>query len=99
MKFCELTEEEFRKFSSTHELCSFFQTPEMAMSKKEDGCNYYYVGVKNDNDIVCATLLLEYKGRLFKTFSSPRGYLIDFTNKELLKFFTDELKKFIRKKG
>ena len=99
MKFCELTEEEFRKFSSTHELCSFFQTPEMARSKKEDGCNYYYVGIKNDNEILCATLLLEYKGTLFKTFSAPRGYLIDFTNQELLKKFTDEIKKFIKKKG
>ena len=99
MKFCELSEEEFRRFSSTHALCSFFQTPEMAMSKKEDGCDYYYVGMKNNDEIVCATLLLEYKGRFFKTFSSPRGYLIDFTNKELLKEFTKEIKKFIKKKG
>ncbi|MBE6152411.1 MAG: aminoacyltransferase [Firmicutes bacterium] len=99
MRFCELTEQEFRDFSSTHELHSFFQTPEMAKSKQEDGCNCYYVGVKKDNKILCATLLIEYKGRLFKTFSSPRGYLIDFRNKELLNFFTNGLKKFISKKG
>lgn len=98
MKFCELTEEEFRHFSSTHELRSFFQTPEMAKMKKNDGCGYYYVGVKNGDNILCATLLLEYHGKLFKTFSSPRGYLIDFKDAKLLSFFTKEIKKFIREK-
>lgn len=98
MKFCELTEEEFRQFSSTHELRSYLQTPEMAMAKKEDGWGYYYVGVKKDDKILCATLLLEYTGKWFKTFNSPRGYLIDFKDTELLSFFTQELKKFIKKK-
>ncbi len=99
MQFCELTEEEFKNFSSEHSLRSFLQTPEMAIIKRIDNWNYYYVGVKQDKKVLCATLLLEYKGRHFKTFSSPRGYLIDYRDKELLKFFTKEIKKFIKKKG
>ena len=99
MQFCELTEKEFLDFLSTNELRSFLQTPEMAIAKKSDGCDYYYVGVKDDNKIVCATLLFEYRGKCFTSFNSPRGYLIDYRNKELLKFFTSEIKKFIRKKG
>lgn len=99
MNICELTENEFRKFSSAHELRSFLQSPEMAEAKKEDGCDCYYVGVKQNNKIICATLLFEYKGRFFKTFTSPRGYLIDYRNVELLRFFTKEIKKFIKQKG
>lgn len=99
MVFCELSEKEFRDFASTHELRSYLQTPEMAESKKKDGWNYYYVGVKKNNKILCATLLLEYKGRFYKTFTSPRGYLIDFRDKELLTFFTKKIKKFIKKKN
>ncbi len=99
MNFCELTENEFRKFSSAHELRSFLQSPEMAEAKKEDGCDCYYVGVKQNNKVICATLLFEYKGRFFKTFTSPRGYLIDYRNIELLRFFTKEIKKFIKQKG
>ena len=98
MKFCELTENEFRTFSSEHPLTSYLQTPELAKSKSEDGWGYYYVGVKKNDKIVCAALLLEYSGRLFKSFSSPRGYLIDFRDKELLSFFTKELKKFAKSK-
>ena len=32
-----------------------------------------------------------------KTFYAPRGFLIDYNNLELLKFFTEELKKYIKK--
>ena len=43
--------------------------------------------------------MFEYKGRFFKTFTSPRGYLIDYRNVELLRFFTKKIKKFIKQKG
>ena len=98
MKFCELTESEFRTFSSNHPLTSYLQTPELAKSKEEDGWKYYYVGVKENKEILCATLLLEWNGRFFKSFSSPRGYLIDFRDKELLVFFTKGIKKFVKEK-
>lgn len=98
MEFTEISEEEFGKFASTHELRSYLQTPEMAHSKQQDGWGYYYVGIKKNNKLICATLLLEYQGKFYKTFTSPRGYLIDFRDKELLQFFTKEIKKFIKKK-
>ena len=66
--------------------------------KEELGNIVHYVGVKKDNKLIAAALLLEEKSILGKkTFYSPRGFLIDYEDKETLKFFTEELKKYIKK--
>ncbi len=98
MEFKVLTEDEFRKFSTKHKYESFMQTVELGNLKKELGDIVHYVGVVNNNKLVAAALLLEEKSILSKkTFYSPRGFLIDYEDKELLKFFTEELKKYIKK--
>ena len=98
MEFKVLTEDEFRKFSTKHKYESFMQTVELGNLKKELGDIVHYVGVVNNNKLVAAALLLEEKSILGKkTFYSPRGFLIDYQDKELLKFFTEELKKYIKK--
>lgn len=99
MIFTELTKDEFRKFLDNHELKSYLQTPEMAQLKVLSGWEEYYVGVKEGDKILCATMMIAYKGKLGKQFSAPRGYLIDFRNMKLLSFFTQELKKYIEDKG
>lgn len=99
MKFTELKKEEFRKFLDNHELRTYLQTPEIAALKVSDGWEEYYVGVKEHGKIVCATMMISYKGRMGKTFSAPRGYLIDFNNKKLLKFFTENIKRYVKAKG
>ena len=99
MKFDIITEEEFRNFATGHIQESFMQTVELGNLKKELGNVVYYVGVRNGKKIVAATLLLEEKTILNKkTFYAPRGFLIDYSNKELLNFFTDNIKKFIKKR-
>ena len=98
MEFKVLTEDEFRKFSTKHKYESFMQTVELGNLKKELGDIVHYVGVEKENKLVAAALLLEEKSILGKkTFYSPRGFLIDYEDKELLKFFTEELKKYIKK--
>ena len=99
MEFKEISENEFRKFSIKHEYESFMQTVELGNLKKELGNIVYYVGVYNNKKLVAATLLLEEKS-IFgkKTFYAPRGFLIDYSDKKLLSFFTDELKKFIKER-
>ena len=99
MVFTELTKEEFKKFLDNHELKSYLQTPEMAQLKVLSGWEEYYVGVKKDDKILCATMMIAYKGKLGKQFSAPRGYLIDFRDKDLLAFFTQNIKKYIKKQG
>lgn len=99
MNFCELTQDEFREFLDSHPLKSYLQTPEMAKMKEMDGWQSYYVGVKQKNTILCATMMISYNGKMGKYFNAPRGYLIDYRNKELLAFFTREIKKYVKNKG
>ncbi len=97
MEFKVLTEEQFKAFSTKHKYESFMQTVELGNLKKELGNIVHYVGVYKNKKLVAATLLLEEKsimGR--KTFYAPRGFLIDYEDKDTLKYFTDELKKYIK---
>ena len=58
----------------------------------------HYVGLKKDNKLVCTALLLEKKLKMGYTyFYSPRGYILDYTDKELIKIFTNELRKYAKK--
>lgn len=59
----------------------------------------HYVGLEDDaHELQCCALLLEKKGPFgYSYFYAPRGYLIDFHNTPLLKEFTIELKKFLKK--
>lgn len=99
MGFCELTENEFTTFADSHPLKTFLQTKEIAQIKKINGSDIYYVGVKENEKIVAATMMAAY-GKFLgqKQFYSPRGLLVDYENKEVLNFFTSNLKKFIKNK-
>ncbi len=97
MKFEAIDEGLFSKFSSSHKYASFMQTVELGNLKKELGDIVHYVGAFKDEKLVAATLILEEKSILGKkTFYAPRGFLIDYEDKELLKYFTEEIKKYIK---
>ena len=98
MEFTELTEDEYEKFWETHPLKTFLSAPEIGHLREKNGWDLKYVGIKKDQSLVAATMLVSIKRKLGKReFYSPRGYLIDFNNKELVNYFTEELKKYIKK--
>ena len=101
MKFQEITEKEYRKFWENHPLKTFLSAPEISKLREKSGWITYFVGVKKEKNIVAATMLLAHKRHFGKyEFYSPRGYLLDFKDEELVDFFTKELKKYIKdKKG
>ena len=100
MKFQEITEKEYRTFWENHPLKTFLSAPEISKLREKQNWNTYYVGVKENKKIIAATMLLSHKRHFNKyEFYSPRGYLLDFNNKELLDFFTTELKKYIKEKN
>ena len=101
MKFQEITEKEYQKFWENHPLKTFLSAPEISKLREKSGWITYFVGVKENKKIIAATMLLAHKRHFDKyEFYSPRGYLMDFKNKELLTFFTKELKQYIKdKKG
>ena len=99
MKFQEITKEEYKKFWENHPLKTFLSAPEISDLRSKQNWDTYYVVVTEDNKIIAATMLLSHKRHFNKyEFYSPRGYLLDFNNKELVDYFTKELKKYIKAK-
>ncbi len=99
MKLIKLSKEEFKEFADKHEQITFHQTEEWANLKKENGWEAHYVGLKDDKKIVAGALILSKNLPIIKKkmFYSPRGFLLDYKNKELLKTFTEEIKKYAKK--
>ena len=100
MKFCELEENEYRNFLDKSPQRTFMQTPEMGKIREKSGWNVVYLGVKEDGKIVAASMFT-FVARHFgkKEYYAPRGLLVDYQDKELLKFFTDNLKKYVKEHG
>ena len=97
MEFVELTEKEYTKFWENHPNKTFLSSPKISKLREKSGWNTDYVGVKEDKKVIAATMLLSHKRHFNKNeFYSPRGYLLDMKNKELLDFFTNELKKYVK---
>jgi Uncharacterized protein involved in methicillin resistance len=70
-----------------------------SFSEEEKNLKPYYVGLTNDKDKLVATALLLQKKLPFgySYFYSPRGYVLDFSDKNLVKIFTEEILKFAKK--
>ena len=99
MKFQEITEKEYKDFWGSHPLKTFLSAPEISKLRKSSNWNTYYVGVKEDKNIIAAAMLLSHKRHFNRyEFYSPRGFLLDFNNEKLLDFFTIEVKKYVKEK-
>lgn len=101
MKLVTLTKKEFKKFADKHEQITFHQTEEWANLKANNGWVAHYVGLKDDKKIVAGALLLAKTVPFVKKkmFYSPRGFLIDYKDYDLLKTFTEEIKKYAKENG
>lgn len=102
MKLIEINEKEFQKIADKSSQITFHQTKEWANLKKENGWLCYYVALDDQEKKKACAMLLAKKVPIINQyiFYSPRGFLIDYEDKELLEIFTKEIKKFIKaKKG
>lgn len=101
MELRELTKKEFDSYALNHPLGSFQQTSFWGRFMEGDKFHAYYVGGFIKEHLVGASLLLSYERKKDKErlFYAPRGFLIDYKNEELLKEFTEEVKKFIIEKN
>ena len=96
MKFLEITEEEYTKFWENHPLKTFLSSPKISKLRQKSNWKTYFVGVKEDNKLIAASMLFSHARHFgVSEFYSPRGFLLDFNNKELLEFMTKEVKKFV----
>lgn len=101
MELVTLTKKEFKKFADKHSQITFHQTEEWANLKLTNGWEANYVGLKDKNKIVAGALLLAKTLPIVKKkmFYSPRGFLIDYNNYELLEEFTKGIKKYAKEQG
>jgi len=100
MKFIDnIPEEKYERFVSKHKQKShFMQSYCWGEVMKNKNFNPHYVGLEKDGNLVATALLLEKK--VFKNISyfyCPRGYVMDYSNLDLLKIFTQELKKYAKR--
>ena len=94
----EITDQEYNDFLKNCKEAHFMQTKEFGEIRRVKHFTPHIVGLKDNNKLVCTALLLEknlpYK---LKYYYVPRGYTIDYDNKELLKVFTKELINYCKK--
>lgn len=98
MVFRELTIKEFDDFATKFNPATPYQTGAYGTTMSTENYYSYYVGLLDNNEVVAATFIMIKKDDSFKYGYSPRGILIDYTNKELLTQFSKELKKYLSKK-
>lgn len=100
MKFTEITEKEYQQFWENHPLKTFLSAPEISKLREKRNWKTYFVGIKENKKLTAAAMLLSHKRRFNKNeFYSPRGFLLDFNNEELLKYFVKEVSNFIKTKN
>ena len=98
----ELEKLEYEKFVKNNKYKSHFLQSYTwgEFSKNKKKLIPYYIGLKEKNKIVAATLLLEKRLPLgYSYFYAPRGFVIDFSNKNLLKEMSTKIIEFIKKKN
>ena len=100
MEFSILTEKEYREFYENYSQASFMQSIELSKLKEEYGAKVHLVGIKKDKSVVAASMVLENSTVLNKKiFYAPRGLMVNYNDYELLNFFTNNLKEYLKKKG
>ncbi len=100
MKFVELEKQEFIEFSQSHPQGLFFQSPYWIEIKEQNGWQGKIVGIKKDGKIIAATILLIKKviGNIRFAYA-PRGFLLNYSDFDLLEVFTNEIKVYLKNLG
>lgn len=94
MKIITLSDEQFNEFARKNKYKSFYQTPNYGRLMKTDGYDYHLLGfINNSNQLVGATMILYKKVLLnYKMAYAPFGFLIDYSNNDLVQEITNKLK-------
>ena len=101
MKLKNLTIFEFDNYSLNHPLGSYHQTSNYALLASEQGYEYDLLGLVDDEGTIHAASLILYKNLgMFNRYGyAPKGFLLDYYDKNLVKEFTEKLKKYYYRKN
>ena len=102
MKIVEMQADDFKKFAAEYPYKHFCQTVEYGTLMDRHQFDDYYLGYIDEatNNIIAATLICVNKVFIgYKWGYCPRGFLIDFTDFDLVKNFTAALKEYLIKRN
>lgn len=98
MTFLTLTEKEYYNFWKNHPQKTFLSSIEIGKLREKSNWKVHYLGLKKKKKVVAAAMLLSRKKSFNQQeFYSPRGFLIDYNDQELVEQFTYEVKKYVKK--
>lgn len=100
MKMLELTKEQFEEFVATNPYNNYCQSANFGMHMAETGFDYSFVGyTNNENKILAAGMFLTKKiGNTYHYAYCPKGFIIDYNDYDLVRRFTNNLKKYYKRK-
>ncbi len=100
MHIKELTVAEFDAFSKNNPMGSFYQSSNYALFMAENGFDYELIGLVDELGVIKAAALILIKkiSMTMKYGYSPKGFLIDYFDFDLLKTFIKSLKEYYGKK-
>ena len=94
-----ISEKEYEEFVCKNKKSHFMQSYYWGEVMKEKNYIPNYVGLKENGKLIATALLLEKKMlNKISYFYCPRGYIMDYSNFDLLKKFTNELLKYAKSK-
>ena len=98
MKIIVLTQTQYKNYSNIHNERNFGQTIEYSLLEENRSLKKLFLGlIDESNNLYAATLLLiKNISPSIKEAYAPNGFLIDYSNFDLVKTFTDELTKYLK---
>lgn len=93
----EISSEELDNFILNSSYSHFMQTSAWGDVNKTRGYKPIQLGLFDNNKLVGTALLLEKKVLNYSTYYCPRGFVLDYSNKELIKEMIDNLKDYVKK--
>ena len=96
MELVELNEFDYKEYTKNNH-AHFLESYEWGIVSKNRGYNVHYLGLKDNEEIKGSALVIERKlVSDYCYFYIPRGFTIDYKNKELLNEMTIKLKEFAK---
>ena len=97
MELKKIDAQTYKEYALKNPYISIYQLPEWGTLKETNGWVSHLVGLYDKEKIKGVTLLLAKNTPIKKNlFYAPRGFLIDYDDKDLLKVFSEEVVKYVK---
>lgn len=98
MQFAELSVKEYEHFiESSHMPSHYFQMVENIKNREREGSDVVLLGVKEDGDVIAASLFSKIPTFGSYMYYSNRGPVMDFHNKALVNFYFTSLDNYLKR--